>query len=79
MSSSITMAQLERSSSGWSIRYLSGPLHAETVALFGTAVLPLPFTAEASLRDVVLAMQGTPGVSLYGDGRMSIAPPLLTP
>jgi hypothetical protein len=44
-----------KTAAGWHVRY-EGPAAAEILALFGTATLPLPWTANATAERVVAAV-----------------------
>ena len=54
----MTYAQLIKTSTGWAVRYQSGPRADVIRQLFGTNTLPLPYTLELSLKEAVAEFVG---------------------
>jgi hypothetical protein len=71
----MTHVQLIKTSSGWNVRYQSGPRAELIRQLFGTDVLPLPYTAEMPFADALAEfIRNTQGVvSAEADGTVVLA------
>ncbi|HEY1896720.1 MAG TPA: hypothetical protein VGG62_10630 [Terracidiphilus sp.] len=58
-----TTVQLMKTSTGWNVHYQSGPRAEVIRSLFGTDILPLPYTSEMSFADALAQfVRNTQGV-----------------
>ena len=71
----MTSVQLIKTSTGWSVRYQSGPRADLIRKLFGSDVLPLPYTVEMPFADALANfVRNTQGVvSVSADGAVVLA------